>query len=102
MATTLLRPALFDADAQDRAEAAFVAAHPAFRDTAILDELRATEYRQLDAGGQVYLDYTGGGLYAQSQLEEHLALLRDVVYGNPHSINPTSSASAALVERTRA
>ena len=29
-------------------------------------------------------------------------LLRDGVYGNPHSVNPTSSASTALVERARA
>lgn len=102
MATTMLQPALFDPAEQDHAEAAFLAAHPSYRDTAILDELRATEYGRLDARGQTYLDYTGGGLYAQSQVEEHVALLGDVVYGNPHSINPTSSASTALVERTRA
>ena len=34
------------------------------RQTAILDELRATEYGRLDARGDVYLDYTGGSLYA--------------------------------------
>ena len=37
--------------------------------------LRAREYARLDAQDQVYLDYTGGGLYAESQLREHLALL---------------------------
>ena len=102
MATTMLRPALFRPAAQDQAEAAFLAEHPTFRDTAILDELRATEYARLDARGHTYLDYTGGSLYAQSQLEEHVALLHDVVYGNPHSANPTSLASTALVDRTRA
>ncbi len=30
----------------------------------MLDELRATEYARLDASGDVYLDYTGGSLYA--------------------------------------
>jgi molybdenum cofactor sulfurtransferase len=84
------------------AEAAFLEANPSYRETAIIDELRATEYGRLDAAGDVYLDYTGGGLYAASQLEEHLRLLRDAVYGNPHSINPTSSAATALVERARA
>ena len=84
------------------AEAAFLAANPAYRGTARLDELRATEYRRLDESRQIYLDYTGGSLYAESQLEEHLALLRDDVYGNPHSVNPTSSAATALVERARA
>jgi len=84
------------------AEAAFLAANPSFRETAVLDELRATEYGRLDARGDVYLDYTGGSLYAESQLEEHLRLLRETVYGNPHSVNPTSSAATVLVERARA
>jgi len=91
-----------DAAAQADAEAAFRDANPAFGSTAIIDELRRTEYRRLDARGDVYLDYTGGSLYAESQLEHHLRLVRDGVYGNPHSVNPTSSASTALVERARA
>ena len=49
----------------------------------------------------MYLDYTGGSLYAESQLEDHMRLLRGVVYGNPHSVNPTSSAATALVEQAR-
>ena len=73
-----------------------------YADTAVLDKLRATEYSRLDAGGHVYLDYTGGGLYARSQLREHFELLESDVFGNPHSINPTSAASSALVERARA
>ena len=32
--------------------------------TAALDDLRAREYARLDETGQVYLDYTGGGQYA--------------------------------------
>ena len=65
-------------------------------------ELRRTEYARLDAGGHVYLDFTGAGLYAQSQLDEHLALLREGVFGNPHSVNPTSTAMSELLERARA
>jgi molybdenum cofactor sulfurtransferase len=65
-------------------------------------ELRRTEYARLEAGGHVYLDYTGAGLYAQSQLDEHLALLRENVFGNPHSVNPTSTAMTELVEQARA
>ena len=107
MATLLEKPG---ATAQERfepagrapAEAAFLEANPAFRETAVLDELRATEYGRLDASGDVYLDYTGGSLYAESQLEEHLRMLRDAVYGNPHSVNPTSSAATVLVEQARA
>jgi molybdenum cofactor sulfurtransferase len=85
-----------------QAEAAFLAATPGFRETAILDELRATEYGRLDTAGAVYLDYTGGSLYAESQVEEHMRMLRDGVYGNPHSVNPTSSAAGGLVEQARA
>jgi molybdenum cofactor sulfurtransferase len=84
--------------APSRAEAALVEAHRCFHG---LDELRAAEYGRLDATGNVYLDYTGGSLYAESQVEEHVRMLRDGVYGNPHSINPTSSAATAMVERAR-
>src|SRR5438552_2117826 len=65
------------------------------------EELRAREYSRLDRAGQVYLDHTGGALYAESQVREHGDLLARGVFGNPHSINPTSLASTELVERAR-
>jgi molybdenum cofactor sulfurtransferase len=83
-------------------EAAFARAHPGYARTRALDDLRAAEFARLDRGGHVYLDYTGGGLYADSQLREHMELLRDGVFGNPHSINPTSAASTELAEHARA
>ena len=58
------------------AEAAFLRDHPSYGDTRALDELRASGFARLDAGGHVYLDYTGAGLYADSQLSEHLELLQ--------------------------
>jgi molybdenum cofactor sulfurtransferase len=79
----------------------FVAAHPAFSATAGLDELRRTDFSRLDGLGHVYLDHTGGGLYPRSLVERHLGLLNASVLGNPHSENPTSMASAALVEEAR-
>ncbi len=54
-----------------------------------------------DRGGQVYLDYTGGGLHAASQIEAHAELMRGRVLGNPHSNSPASLASTELVERAR-
>jgi molybdenum cofactor sulfurtransferase len=84
------------------AEAAFRSEHPGYSETAALDELRRTDFARLDSGRHVYLDYTGGGLYADSQLSEHMALLRENVYGNPHSVNPTSALSTELLGRTRA
>jgi selenocysteine lyase/cysteine desulfurase len=65
------------------------------------DELRATEYGYLDRDGDVYLDYTGSGLASGFQLEAHRTRLRGSVFGNPHSQNPTSAASTALVESAR-
>src|SRR5262245_16329873 len=75
--------------------------YPAYDSTHKLDDLRASEYSRLDKSNHVYLDYTGGGLYAQSQLDKHMALLRDEVYGNPHSTNLTSMAATKLVEHAR-
>ncbi len=80
---------------------AFRAVYPAFDTTRDLDDLRAKDYNRLDKLGQVYLDYTGGGLYAESQLNTHLDLLKNNVFGNPHSTNPTSLAMTRLVEQAR-
>ncbi len=82
-------------------ERRFLEAHPAYRATGALDELRAAEYARLDARGEVYLDYTGGGLYAESQLRRHVELLRGALLGNPHSLNPASAAATRLVESAR-
>jgi hypothetical protein len=49
-------------DSRQAAEAAFRAAHRDYGNTDALDDLRARDYARLDAAGQVYLDYTGGGL----------------------------------------
>jgi len=92
----------YDPSDATEAFAAFSADEPGYRDTAVLDELRASDYERLDRLGHVYLDYTGGGLYAASQVRKHMALLEDHVLGNPHSDNPTSMASTHLVEEARA
>jgi molybdenum cofactor sulfurtransferase len=82
--------------------AAFLKAYPEYSTTESLDHLRVREYSRLDAASQVYLDYTGGGLYAESQILQHHRLLSEHVFGNPHSSNPSSLASTELVDRTRA
>ena len=92
----------FNAPSMQSAEQAFRQAYPAFESTSILDHLRATEYTRLDELEHTYLDYTGGGLYANSQLREHLELLRHHVFGNPHSQSPTSRAMTELDEQARA
>lgn len=63
--------------------------------------LRRREYGRLDAADHAYLDYTGAGLYAASQIEAHQRGLEHEVLGNPHSENPASAASTERLERAR-
>ena len=86
---------------EDQAFADFLRSEPLYRETAVLDTLRAREYSRLDRLDHVYLDYTGSGLYADSQVRRHAELLLGNVFGNPHSINPTSHASTEAVESCR-
>ena len=80
----------------------FLAAFPDYATTLALDDLRAKQYARLDRQDQVYLDYTGGGLYAASQVQEHAAMLAEQVLGNPHSVNPSSMETTRRVEQARA
>ncbi len=92
----------YSPDTIETARNIFEREHPSFAETRLLDELRASEYSRLDELGHIYLDYTGGGLYADAQLREHMELLSQGVFGNPHSSNPTSQAATELAERARA
>jgi len=87
--------------ALQQAYSEFVRQYPAYLDTVKLDALRASEFSRLDEQGHVYLDYTGGGLYADRQLTDHMKLLQRGVFGNPHSSNPTSMAATELDESAR-
>ena len=79
----------------------FLKAHPDYARTRPLDDLRATEYGRLEARQQVYLDFTGGGLHAASQVREHALMLSEEVLGNPHSVNPSSMEMTRRVEQAR-
>lgn len=79
------------------AEADFKSRYPDYDERS----LRQKEYSRLDQTGHIYLDYTGGGLYAKSQIEAHTRMLTEGVWGNPHSHNPTSQAMTTLVEQAR-
>jgi molybdenum cofactor sulfurtransferase len=91
----------WNTDSERLAFDAFRREFPGYEKTARIDALRAKEYARLDETGHVYLDYTGGGLYSDFQLNEHMALLKRNVYGNPHSSNPSSFASTQLDEHAR-
>ncbi len=85
----------------ETAYAAFLKRHPDYADTHPLDALRRREFSRLDAGGHVYLDFTGSGLYGESQVRRHAQELTGSVLGNPHSANPASARSTERVERCR-
>ncbi|MPZ84407.1 MAG: aminotransferase class V-fold PLP-dependent enzyme [Actinophytocola sp.] len=80
----------------------FLRGNPEYERTRRLDELRRTEYGYLDEQGHLYLDYTGAGLAARSQYRAHEERLAGTLFGNPHSMSPTSEAATDLVERARA
>lgn len=69
--------------------------------TSKFSKLRREQFARLDANRHVYLDYTGSGLYPQSLLDREQEHLSHNVYGNPHSINPTSKATTSGVDATR-
>ena len=52
-------------------------------------------------GQDVYVDYTGSGVYTTSQLQAVFQDLQDHAYGNPHSANPSSSFATTAVESVR-
>jgi molybdenum cofactor sulfurtransferase len=83
------------------AEQAFAKRFPSFDPDGSFAAMRRDEYGRLDAEQHVYLDYSGGSLYAASQIGAHARLLRRGVFGNPHSNNPTSLAATALVADAR-
>ncbi len=81
--------------------ASFLERYPEYETTSVLDEIRDKDFSRLDAQGHIYLDYTGAGLYGDSQVRRHLEFLLGTVLGNPHSSNPISSQTTGLVERCR-
>ncbi len=79
----------------------FLGRYPEYSGTGSVDELRDTAFSRLDRLGHVYVDYTGGGLFGESQLRKHMEFLSGSVLGNPHSTNPTSALATERVARCR-
>jgi selenocysteine lyase/cysteine desulfurase len=91
----------YDPNNLANAEAEFRTSHPGYADPDALERMRAVDYARLDRLGHTYLDYTGGGLYGESQISKHHEWLSDHVLGNPHSHNPTSLAATQYVDEAR-
>lgn len=79
----------------------FLEENPGYRATTSFDDLRAREFSRLDDQRHVYLDYTGGGLYTETQVRQHAEFLLTHVLGNPHSSNPSSLDTTERVESCR-
>jgi len=88
-------------DSFREAERSFYEGYPGYRNTTSLDELRLAQYERLDRLEHRYLDYTGAGLYASSQIQAHTRLLLADVFGNPHSSSPASAPATRLLESAR-
>jgi len=73
----------------------------AMETSTFFDELRDREFSRLDAQHHAYLDYAGSALYGESQLRAHHALLREGLFGNPHSDSGPSRASTEVIELAR-
>ena len=80
----------------------FLNKYPAYQTTTHIDQLRELDYRRIDQAEHIYLDYTGAGLYSESQVKKHQQILLENTFGNPHSSNPTSIAATHYVESARA
>lgn len=65
------------------------------------EALRRSEFAQLDQQDLAYLDYTGAALPPASLLAAHHELLKDTIFGNPHSEHEPSMRSAVVMDDAR-
>ncbi len=79
----------------------FIHIYPEYEATSSIGYLRKSQYPLLEKDFRVYLDYTGAGLFAASQLQAHQNLLIESFFSNPHSYKPASTHSTQLIEKTR-
>ena len=85
------------------AEAAFLRRHPDYEATAALDELRRTRLRApRPRRPRVPRLHRRRAVRRLAAARAHASCCASSVFGNPHSVNPTSAASTELVERARA
>ena len=86
-----------------RAEAAFLDANPSFRETAAARRAARDRVRPPRRRAATSTSTTPAAACTPSRRSRSTcACCATTVYGNPHSVNPTSSAATALVERARA
>ncbi|MCE7996635.1 MAG: aminotransferase class V-fold PLP-dependent enzyme [Roseivirga sp.] len=79
----------------------FLSDFPDYASTTDIDQLRDVDFKKLDEQKHVYLDYTGGHLFGESQVIKHQEFLSSTILGNPHSINPSSALAESHIQATR-
>ena len=95
-ARPLCRPfSLTSAGSYNTAKRLFIATHPEWRASNLVDLLRKRDFTQLD-DKSAYLDYTGAGLYPKSLVDNHARLLKCTIFGNPHSTSPRYAPKRCL------
>ncbi|KAJ4461391.1 Molybdenum cofactor sulfurase [Paratrimastix pyriformis] len=77
----------------------FLRQYPGYGYTGKIDEIAGTQLTHFKDA--VYLDYTGSGVYQQRQLELVMRDLAGNLYGNSHSINPSSQRTDLAVAAVR-
>ncbi|KAH3759793.1 molybdenum cofactor sulfurase [Pelomyxa schiedti] len=68
-----------------------------------IDTMVVNELTRMDEAGHshVYLDYTGSGVYQNSQLEKAFNDIRNNLYGNAHSRSPSALKTEKEIENAR-
>ncbi len=67
----------------------------------LLKDVRLREFSRIPENGEVYLDHTGSVPCPATLVRKHADRLLKSVLGNPHSENPSSQRSTAMVESAR-
>ncbi|KAK8809905.1 hypothetical protein WA158_000848 [Blastocystis sp. Blastoise] len=65
----------------------------------LVEHIRKTDLSRLKE--EIYLDYTGSGLYRDSQVDSITKQMKSTLFGNPHSDSPSSLKADAIVEGMR-
>ncbi len=95
------KPVLHQVVKDDSQLREFLALYPDYAGTRQFDETRQKEFARLDKNQEIYLDYTGGSLYPASLIDQQAELLKNHVFGNPHSCNNSSLLSSSYLEQAR-
>ncbi|KAJ4460370.1 Molybdenum cofactor sulfurase [Paratrimastix pyriformis] len=88
-----------DETALTRDKRSFVAKYHNTKELARIEKLAAEQLPHFKDA--VYLDYTGSGVYQKQQIEAAFANFSETLYGNSHSISPSSQITDSAIHEIR-